>query len=133
MPIAWNEAEMPCVLAIDIGTSSARALIFDRLGRAIDGCEAQHGYDVIATPDGGVEIAPDMLLLLAARCVDESLQLAGGHQSKIGLVAFSCFWDSLLGLNARGEPVTPIYMWGDTRSRDEVASLRTAVDDEEYR
>ena len=133
MPIAWNEAETPYVLAIDIGTSSARALIFDRLGRAIDGCEAQHGYEVIATPDGGVEIDPTMLLHLAARCVDESLQLAGDHQSRIGLVAFSCFWHSLLGLDANGEPVTPIYMWGDTRSRDEVASLRATFDNEEYR
>jgi gluconokinase len=133
MPIAWNEAETPCVLAIDIGTSSARALIFDRLGRAIEGCEAQHGYDVIATPDGGVEIDPAMLLQLAARCVDESLQLAGDHQSEIGLVAFSCFWHSLLGIDGNDEPVTPIYMWGDTRSRDEVAALRDAVDNEGYR
>ena len=101
MPIAWNEAEAPYVLAIDIGTSSARALIFDRLGRAIDGCEAQHGYDVIATPDGGVEIDPAMLLRLAARCVDESLKLTGAHQTEIGLVAFSCFWHSLLGLDVK--------------------------------
>ncbi len=133
MPIAWNEAETPYVLAIDIGTSSARALIFDRLGRAIDGCEAQHGHDVIATPDGGVEIDPTRLLHLAARCVDESVQLAGAHQSEIGLVAFSCFWHSLLGIDVDGEPVTPIYMWGDTRSRDEVASLRASFDNEEYR
>src|SRR6478609_2437621 len=133
MSIAWNDAETPYVLAIDIGTSSARALIFDRLGRAIEDWEAQHGYDVVTTPDGGVEIDPAMLLHLASRCVDTSLRLAGDHQSEIGLVAFSCFWHSLLGIDADGEPVTPIYMWGDTRSRDEVAALRAAVDNEDYR
>src|SRR5689334_14946436 len=101
-----DEAETPVVLAIDIGTSSARALLFDRLGRAIEGCEAQHGYEVTATPDGGVEIDPSMLLALASHCVDEALSLAGEHQASVGLVAFSCFWHSLLGLDARGEPVT---------------------------
>lgn len=133
MPITWNEAETPVVLAIDIGTSSARALLFDRVGRAIEGGEAQHGYEVTATADGGVEIDPAMLLALASRCVDEALALAGEHQASIGLAAFSCFWHSLLGLDARGEPVTPIYMWGDTRSRDEVALLRETVDEEAYR
>lgn len=131
--VRWDAAELPCVLAIDIGTSSARALLFDRLGRALEGCEAQHGYEVTTTPDGGVEIDPTMLLELASRCVDETLALAGDERSRIGLVAFSCFWHSLLGLDASGKPVTPIYMWGDTRSREQVALLRSVVDEEAYR
>src|SRR6478735_4972084 len=98
MPIPWDQAETPVVLAIEIGTSSARALLFDRIGRAIEEGEAQHGYEVTATTDGGVEIDPAMLLALASHCVDEALALAGKHQAGIRLVAFSCFWHSLLGL-----------------------------------
>jgi gluconokinase len=123
----------PYVLAIDMGTSSTRALIFDSMGRAIPGTEAQLPYDVRTTADGGVEIDPSLLMRHTAECVDFAVRAAAEQQIPIALVAVSCFWHSLLGLDAEGNPVTPIYMWGDTRARYAAAEIRKEIDVEAYR
>jgi gluconokinase len=128
-----KQSDAPFVLAIDMGTSSTRALIFDRLGSAVPETETQLPYEVRATPDGGVEIDPDLLLKQTAECVDGALAAAAERGVPISLVAVSCFWHSLLGLDAVGRPVTPIYMWGDTRSKVAAARIRAEIDVEAYR
>jgi gluconokinase len=125
--------DAPYVLAIDMGTSSTRALIFDRLGSAVAETETQLPYEVRTTPDGGVEIDPDLLLKHTAECVDRTLSAALERGVSISLVAVSCFWHSLMGLDAAGRPVTPIYMWGDTRSKVAAAGIRAGIDVEAYR
>lgn len=125
--------EAPYVLAIDMGTSSTRALIFDRMGIAVPESETQLPYDVHTTPDGGVEIDPDLLMKQTAECVDGALAAAAGRGIPISLVAVSCFWHSLMGLDATMRPITPIYMWGDTRSRFAAADIRGEIDVEAYR
>lgn len=125
--------EAPFVLAIDMGTSSTRALLFDRLGRAVPESETQLPYDVLATPDGGVELEPAVVLQRTEACVDGALAAARRDDITISLVAVSCFWHSLLGLDDQGQPVTPIYMWGDTRSRIAASAIRGEIDVEQYR
>ena len=73
------------VLALDIGTSSVRALAFDARGRKV-GREAQIPYSQTTLPDGGVEIGADFLLDLLARCLD---QLLPDLKQPIGAVATS--------------------------------------------
>ncbi len=125
--------ESPFVLAIDMGTSSTRALLFDRQGKAVPESETQLPYDVLATPDGGVELDPALVLQRTLACVDGALVAARTAGITISLVAVSCFWHSLLGLDERGRPVTPIYMWGDTRSRFAANVIRGEIDVEQYR
>lgn len=125
--------EAPYVLAIDMGTSSTRALIFDRMGIAVPDSETQLPYDVRTTVDGGVEIDPDLLMTRTVECVDGAVAAAAERGIALSLVAVSCFWHSLLGLDADMRPVTPIYMWGDTRSRFAAADIRAEIDVEAYR
>ena len=125
--------EAPYVLAIDMGTSSTRALIFDRLGIAVPETETQLPYDVRTTADGGVEIDPALLLKRTAECVDGAVAAAERRGISLSMVAVSCFWHSLIGLDAAKRPVTPIFMWGDTRSRFAAARIRSEIDVEVYR
>ncbi|MGH2559686.1 MAG: gluconokinase [Thermomicrobiales bacterium] len=121
-------AQTPLVLAIDLGTSSFRALLYDAAARAVLHSEVQIGYDLRTTPDGGAEADADALLALLVRCVDGVLL---GNQDRVGQIAavgVSCFWHSLLGLDAEGRPVTPVYYWGDRRSGEQVAALRAELD-----
>ena len=46
----------------------------------------------------------------------------------LAAVGISCFWHSLLGLDEFGEPITPVYFWGDTRSAHQVTALRSELD-----
>jgi gluconokinase len=44
-------------------------------------------------------------------------------------VAVASFWHGLLGFDADGRPVTPIYMWSDTRSAPDARLLGSALDE----
>ncbi|MGH2530777.1 MAG: gluconokinase [Thermomicrobiales bacterium] len=127
IPLA--DAQTPLVLAIDLGTSSFRALLYDAAARAVAHSDVQIGYDLRTTPDGGAEVDADALLALLVRCVDGVLL---GRQDRVGEIAavgVSCFWHSLLGLDDAGRPVTPVYYWGDRRSGPRVAALRAELDE----
>ena len=59
----------PCVLAIDIGTSSVRAILYDRRGRITDR-SVQQAYSMDTSPDGGVFIDADRLVEAAGAVLD---------------------------------------------------------------
>lgn len=114
-------------LALDIGTSSVRSLLFDGQGRRIEGSEAQRSSELITTADGGVEIDPEALLTSSFACFDQTLVEAGQPVDAVGI---SCFWHSLMGVDAAGRPTTPVLMYSDTRSAPDVADLKAALNDD---
>ncbi len=124
-----DQAERPFVVALDAGTSSVRALAFDRRGRAISGTETQIAYELTTTPDGGAEMDPLALCELLARCVDGTIQALNPETNEIAAVAMSCFWHSLLGVDNGGFPVTPVFYWADTRSARFAEELREELDE----
>lgn len=123
--VSLSDAALPLVLALDIGTSSTRALLFDRRGRAIRDSESQISFDMTTTPDGGAEIDAALLFDLVCQSIDTVSQV---NNVEIAAIGISCFWHSLVGLNSIGNPVTPVYLWADTRSREEVDAIKSEFD-----
>lgn len=129
MPVvAPEDATQPIVLALDIGTSSTRAVLFDSHGRAIRNGECQIPFELTATPDGGAEVDPLILFELVCRSIDAVLAITAGEIAAVGI---SCFWHSLLGLDGDGEPTTPVLLWADTRSRQDVDQIKQSFDSDE--
>lgn len=114
------------VIALDIGTSSARALAFDLVGNKV-GEAAQISYDQTTTPDGGVEIEANFLLDLTAKCLDELLPKVEGEVLSI---AISCFMHSLMAVDAAGKALTPVLSWADNRAAAYVPALRALMDED---
>jgi gluconokinase len=114
------------ILAIDVGTSSARAALYDETGRLAAGRFHQVAYRPTLAPEGGVEHDPHRLLDAVVTCVDAVLH--GGRPPDVAAVGVATFWHGLLGFDAAGHPLTPIYMWADTRSAPDAAVLRDALD-----
>jgi gluconokinase len=119
----------PAVLALDIGTSSCRARLYEAAdGRPVRGAAARIAYSPRTTPDGGAELDPDALFDSVCACIDQVLAAAPPADRSIAGVATSCFWHSLLGLNAEGQPVGPIYLWLDARAGPAANELRQRLD-----
>jgi gluconokinase len=114
------------VLALDVGSSSARAAVYDDDGTTGDGRFHRQSYEPRLTGDGGVEHEAGAVLEAVAACIDAVLPAARGLS--IDAVGIDTFWHGLLGLDAAGEPVTPLYMWGDTRSAEDARRLRATLD-----
>jgi gluconokinase len=121
--------EPPYVLALDIGTSSVRAALYDRLGRGVPGVESHLGHAPETTPDGGVEMDAESLVEAACWALSTALAHAGPRAAEIAGVGVSTFWHSILGVDEAGRPTTPVIMWADTRSVREVEWLRERLDE----
>ncbi|HEU5319226.1 MAG TPA: FGGY family carbohydrate kinase, partial [Methylomirabilota bacterium] len=117
------------VVALDVGTSSARAALYDGAGRPVDGAFHQARYAPRTTPDGGVEHDADALLAAVVACLDG---LHAGHRlPAVDAVGVTTFWHGLLGFDAGGHPATPLYTWADSRSAADAALLRDALGDDD--
>ena len=123
-------SDSPLTLTLDIGTSSTRALLWDIQGREVDGVRAQIPYEMHTTPDGGVEMPAEEMLGYVGTCLDQALTQAGDRAQAIRAVGISTFWHSLLGVDADGTSLTPIYNWADTRAGAVAIRLRRDLDAE---
>ena len=84
------------MLALDVGTSSVRAGRFEEE-------PAKREYPG--------ENDPDRLVQLTREVIEEA-----GGAGGVDAVGASCFGHSLLALDKRGRPLTPVLGWRDTRS-----------------
>jgi len=110
------------VLALDVGSSSVRACAYDERGRELDG-EARRAYQPHLGRDGSAELDPEELLSAAEAVLAE----AGGGVDATGI---SCFWHSLLLLDAADRPLTPVLLWQDRRAVVQAEELREQLEAE---
>ncbi|MDP9480044.1 MAG: gluconokinase [Actinomycetota bacterium] len=115
------------ILAVDVGSSSVRAELYDGSGGSVEGTETKLDYDFEYTSDGGATKDADGLLDLVARAIDGAL--ARAQDVEISGVAMSTFWHSVLGVGRDGKPTTPILTWADRRAADAARGLRDALDE----
>jgi gluconokinase len=115
------------ILALDIGTSSARAALFDHRGRRQPGTFHQQTYRLRVTPDGGAELDPRTVHRAVQRVLRATLPRTG-----VDAVGVAAFWHGLIGVDEHDAPVTPIYTWADSRCRAAAAHLRRQLDERRY-
>jgi gluconokinase len=116
------------VLALDLGTSSTRTALFEERANRILSTTTQQTYKLLTTPDGGAELDPAALINAVRHCLDQTMRVYRSEPAlrtrPIAGIGVSSFWHSLLGVNAKGDPVTRIYTWADSRCRADAAALR---------
>ena len=115
------------VIAVDVGTSSARAALFDDRGRPVADRFHQIAYAARVDASGAAEHDPRVVLAAVAACIDAVQPRRG--DADVAAVAFCTYWHGLLGFDAARRPVTPIYLWADTRSAGDAELLRGALDE----
>jgi gluconokinase len=114
------------VVALDVGTSSVRALLFDQRARPVRGAEVHLPYQPRVGADGTAEVPVEKLMRLVERALGQIVKQA--RRRDIRAVGVSTFWHGLLAAGENGEPLTPLYLWSDTRSGDAARELEQRVD-----
>lgn len=117
------------IITLDVGTSSARASLYDGGGAPVDGHFHRVAYEPSTTADGGVEHDAKALLEAAVACIDHVCRALPRGADVLG-VGVATFWHGLLGFDRALRPVTPIFMWADSRSAADAALLRDALDED---
>ncbi len=120
----------PLVLALDIGTSSVRASLYDESGCEVPETQARTAVTILTTAEGGAELDADEAFAQVTRTIDRAL---APYPSSIQIrtVAVSCFWHSLVGIDHEGRALTPVLIWADTRAASEAEELRRLFNEEE--
>ena len=111
---------MARILSLDLGTSSVRAQVYDESAEAVAGAEARRPYEPV---DGVLD--PELLVEAARGAVEEALWR---HGEPVDAHATSCFWHSLLALDASDRPLTPVLTWRDLRSASQAGALLHRLD-----
>jgi len=127
--------ELPLILALDIGSTSVRSLVFDLQGRPVEGLSSRRPVRINVSADGVSELEPRETLDLVFDCLDE-LQGRIGQGAlppggRVEGVAPCTFVTNLVGLDAKGRPLTPLSTYADTSAEEEAARLRTELDETE--
>jgi gluconokinase len=104
---------VPRILALDVGTSSVRAQVFEADADERDA--ARRDYPGENDPDRIVELVREVI---EEASPDGSFDAAGA----------SSFGHSLVPLDDEGRPLTPILGWRDTRSADAADRLLRRLD-----
>ena len=115
---------MPFVLAIDQGTSSSRAVVYDGDdGRVV--ASAQHAFDAVYPADGWVEQDPEALWRTVLDVGREAIAASGAGASEIAAIGIvnqretTLLWDAETGA-AQGNAI----VWQDRRTAERCQRMR---------
>jgi glycerol kinase len=113
---------MAYILALDQGTTSSRAILFDLQGQIA--AVAQHEFQQFYPQPGWVEHNPMEILTSQLACAVEALGKAGARPRDVAAIGITnqretvIVWD-----RATGKPVYPAIVWQDRRTAGFCAEL----------
>ncbi|MCD2198228.1 gluconokinase [Actinomycetospora endophytica] len=110
------------VLAVDLGTTSTKAVLFAPDGTVLG--EGDAGYP-LAEPEPGAAVQDPEAIWEAVG--DAVAAAAAGHRPVV--VVFSGAMHGLLGVDDRGDPVGPLLTWADSRAAGVAAAWRAGAVD----
>src|ERR1035437_2447722 len=113
---------MAYVLALDQGTTSSRAILFDEAGAIA--AVAQHECEQFYPQQGWVEHDPTEILTSQLACAVEALGRAGARPRDVAAIGITnqretvIVWD-----RATGKPIHPAIVWQDRRTAAQCEAL----------
>ncbi len=123
---------MPYILALDQGTTSSRALVFDRRGRVL--AQAQQEFPQHYPRPGWVEHAPEDLWESIRRVAIAAIADANLTARDIAGVGITNQRETTLLWNrTTGKPIAPAIVWQDRRTASLCTALRNAGHEPEFR
>ncbi len=116
-------SDNPLLLAIDQGTTSSRAIVFDRAGRIVS--VAQQEFAQHYPSDGWVEHNPTDIWDTVAAVSREAMGEAEASKGVVAAIGITNQRETTLVWNRMtGEPLYNAIVWQDRRTADECARLK---------
>lgn len=109
---------MDYILAIDIGTTNCKAIIFDTGGTPVR--TLKNGYEMFSDDTGKSEQNPDEIFEVVTNLIKDSL----AEIESIRAVSFSAAMHSLIAVDNQGKLLTNAILWSDTRAEQQAQQLK---------
>ena len=118
----------PYILAVDIGSSAVKAGLYDAQANALTHTQASIPHQQRTAADGTHEEDAETIQNATESAIDIALELAGDHADQIAAVGFDAMASTILGVDDRHNPITPVFTYADTRSAKDVNNLQSTID-----
>ena len=113
---------MAYILALDQGTTSSRAILFDANGAIA--AVAQHEFEQFYPRAGWVEHDPNEILTSQISCAVEALGKAGARPRDVAAIGITNQRETaIVWERATGKPIHPAVVWQDRRTAAQCAAL----------
>lgn len=121
-------AHSPLFLALDAGTSSVKASIFDLDGRQVAAHAAEYALEH-PRPDW-VELNPEIYWTAAQSAIRAVLSAEGVRPEAIAALGVTSQGETLIMLDREGRPLRKAIVWLDNRADAEARAIAAAFDPE---
>jgi glycerol kinase len=116
---------MPYILALDQGTTSSRAILFDEAGAIA--ATAQHEFEQFYPQAGWVEHDPMEILTSQLACAVEALGRVGARPRDVAAIGITNQRETVIVWErATGKPIHPAIVWQDRRTAAQCAELEAS-------
>jgi glycerol kinase len=113
---------MGYILALDQGTTSSRAILFDEAGAIT--AVAQHEFEQFYPQPGWVEHDPTEILTSQLSCAVEALGRAGARPRDVAAIGITNQRETVIVWErATGKPIHPAIVWQDRRTAAQCSTL----------
>ncbi len=113
---------MTCILGLDIGTTSAKAVLFDLNGKVLS--ESEKPYPILHPEAGWAEQDPAQIEKATIEAIRETVY---EHSDNLIGIGFSTAMHSLIAMNQNGQPLSNAIIWADKRSSDESPEISSSI------
>lgn len=122
-----------CVCGIDLGTTCIKGGVFDLDGHAL--FRARAPVPAVTIWNGFTAFDPDAYIDQAFAVLRDLMEQieTGGQSHRILAIAPACQRATVVGLDAKGKPITPFLCWHDTSADEAVTSFVRTFPLERYR
>jgi len=115
----------PLILALDQGTTSTRAILFDAAGRAL--AEAGRPLEQFYPADGWVEHDADAIFQTSVEVLREAVEKAGRPMSEVAAIGITNQRETVVVWDKKtGRPIHKAIVWQDRRTAPLCDRLREA-------
>lgn len=116
----------PFFLALDAGTSSVKAALFDTMGQRLAGYAEEYRLD--HPRPGYVELDPEIYWRAAKAAISGVMRQSGADPASIAAMGVTGQGETLIAVDAEGRPLRRAIVWLDHRAVDEARMIAEALD-----
>lgn len=114
-----------CIIVLDTGTTSMRAIVFDQRARALASFQSDHPPTYY--PDGRVEQPAHSFAATCSRLLSQAHSYLEEHSLTAACISLTSQRSSVIALDSENNVMLPVLMWQDRRA----AALCEALQHEE--
>lgn len=120
-----------CLLSIDIGTTRAKAMLFNQKNGIIG--QEQDSYPAYYPEPGFIEQDADEIFAVVLKIIRRLMDKVSVPPQNISAVIFDGIWHSILPVDKEGNALYRAINWADMRSIEQNEKLKTCLDLEEIK